>query len=62
MMIFAPNSLVRQKEGAHGEEEEETGGRRRVGSIESVRGEWLKRVWRVVCCMIVKRECGTKKI
>ena len=26
MMMFAPNSLVRQKEGAHGEEEEKAGG------------------------------------
>ena len=33
MMIVAPNSLVRQEEGAQGEEEEEAGGRRRVGSI-----------------------------
>ena len=34
MMIFAPNSLVRQKEGAQGEEEEEAevGGRRKAGS------------------------------
>ena len=31
MMIFAPNSLVRQ-EGAQGEEEEEAGGRRKAGS------------------------------
>ena len=33
MMIVAPNSLVRQEEGAQGEEEEEAGGRRWVGSI-----------------------------
>ena len=32
MMMFAPNSLVRQKEGAQGEEEEEAGGRRKAGS------------------------------
>ena len=32
-MIFAPNSLVRQKEGAQWEEEEEAGGRRKAGSI-----------------------------
>ena len=32
MMIVAPNSLVRQ-EGAQGEEKEEAGGRRRLGSI-----------------------------
>ena len=24
--------------------------------------KWLKRVWRVVCCMIVKRECGIKEM
>ena len=30
-MLFAPNSLVRQKEGAQGEEEEEAGGRRKGG-------------------------------
>ena len=30
MMMFAPNSLVRQKEGAHGEKEE-AGGRRKGG-------------------------------
>ena len=27
MMMIAPNSLIRQKEGAQGEEEEEAGGR-----------------------------------
>ena len=30
--MIAPNSLVRQKEEAQGEEEEETGGRRKVRS------------------------------
>ena len=33
MMIVAPNSLVRQEEGAQGKEEEQAGGRRRVGLI-----------------------------
>ena len=33
MMIITPNSLVRQKEGAQGEEEEKAGGRRKTGSI-----------------------------
>ena len=31
MMMIAPNSLVRQKEGAQGEEEKEVGGRRKEG-------------------------------
>ena len=31
MMMFANNSLVRQKEGAQGEEEEETRGQRKEG-------------------------------
>ena len=34
-MMVAPNSLVRQKEGAQGKEEEEAGGRRRIGSVET---------------------------
>ena len=33
MMIVAPNSLVRQKVGTQGEEEEEARGRKRAGSI-----------------------------
>ena len=32
MMMFAPNSLVRQKEGAQGEEEEEAGDRSKASS------------------------------
>ena len=31
MMMFAPNSLARQKEGAQGEEEEDAGVRRKGG-------------------------------
>ena len=31
-MMFALNSLVRQKEGAQGEEEEDAGARRKAGS------------------------------
>ena len=33
MMMIAPNPLVRQKEGAQWEEEEEAGDRRKAGSI-----------------------------
>ena len=32
MMMFSPDSFVRQMEGAQGEEEEEAGGRRMAGS------------------------------
>ena len=32
LMMFAPNSLFRQKEGAQGEEEKEAGDRRKAGS------------------------------
>ena len=31
-MMFAHNSLIRQKEGVQGEEEEEAGGQRKAGS------------------------------
>ena len=50
-MIIAPNSLVRQKEGAQGEEGEEVGGRRRRG----LRGKKRKR-WEVE-----EREIDTKR-
>ena len=33
MMIVALNSLVRQEKGAQGEDEEEAGVRRRIGSV-----------------------------
>ena len=41
MMIFAPNSLVRQKEGAQGEEEEEEAGGRRKGRLTEIRRQAL---------------------
>ena len=36
MMMIAPNSLVRQKQGAQGEEEEEPVGRRKAWSIGTI--------------------------
>ena len=35
MMIITPNSLVRQKKGAQGEQEKEAGGRRNAGSTRT---------------------------
>ena len=49
MMMIAPNSLVRQKEGTQGEEqEEEVGGRRKAGSIGTpTPGGVLDQGWRM---------------